>query len=1515
MGRNTLWSPFIRLPATLVTASALSFAAGNASAQPAPGETTVVGALGFAQVSDLAFDRNTGTLFGADAATKQLLTIDPATGAATPLLVLSFPGPKGLAFDPNEDLLYYIEEDVTDQLHAIDLVTGVDEVLGPVTFDEVFGLAFDPDLNTLYAVDDVGRLLTLDTLQGAASTVGQVGFADVRGLAFDPITGTLYGTDVATDQLLTIDPATGEGTAVGMLGLGDVTGLAFDPVTDTLFGVDAATDQLVTIAGVAPPPAPAASGSMKPGSVGIFPIHRSGAGGMGGAHGPFFTILSVTNTNLQPQTPQGFGGSTSVHYEYVNVVPSPTDPFVPSGCVEFDRVEFLTPGDTLSVLTSCHNAVTPGGQQGYVIVSAQDPSQFGVAWSFDHLIGSELVVNASGGIFALEMIAVPSGQLPGAPTDLAEPGAGEGNGELDFDGAEYAELPDVLYVDSFLALADSRLTLLNLTGGPDARNTVQLMAWNDNEFPLSATRTFACWFDEPMSLVSPLFTEQFLAINTPDDPSEVDLNCNGQGTLETAWVRIDSVGVRQPDGTPLATDGALLGAITAGPGTLVDGGRLLWESAATQGNGSTSPLVGTEPPEPPPLPDPTDPALNPLDELIGVEPVILGVSGGSGPAGDVFEPDDTITVQFELTKSDGTFWNLDDMSHARILVSGPNDNYQRVIERQNDLASASTYLGDGVWSYTFPAPLPQTFLAPFNDTPDFDTDDGELAGQPLLDGTYTVGLSVAFTYTVDGQPDSFRDVGNATFDFRVGNAPLADPREVVTRDNCNTCHVDIQEHGGLYREPLLCAMCHTAGAEDRNDPAVLGGTPGVTIDFPVLLHRLHNGAHLPSVLGVGTNPDGSRKYDAVPQPLQFVGFGNSVRDYSEVSYPVWPNLSSPLPRDAGYSLLTAAQRTQEDAIRRGAADCLGCHGDPDGPGPLPAPAQGTRHATEPSRKACGDCHDDVDWDLPYHSNMQTMPAQVDDQACKACHPAQGSPLSVIDGHLHPLNNPGFNPGLNFEIAEVSPAAGPVGAPLQPGDAVAVTFTLEDDLGTPVDPADLSGPLSAVMAGPNHNSNLLQSIDIATDALSGPPPYTVNLPEKVWLEFVGQGTAVAGEVFTTSRAPHWHDQGSPTTVLVVLGTLGLPTALAAEAPARQNFLDVLDATGIEADDLIVIDDGTPSKEFMRVQSVDGNRLWFGSLYQSDTPPSLTLDHTAGATVQEVTAFEPVEGVDFLVDSATGTVTELGNPFAIGNDVLVTYTTDFLVPSTYAGAFNDSPDIDETWGDWSGKPLISGTYRVAMWGRRSLSLNLFGESQTYRSASEGVATDVLVGAALAVEPYDLISSAEGCDACHEEVVFHGGTRRGVDTCLMCHAVAGAEDRPQYRTPAAPPTPGVTVNFRDMLHRLHMGADLDKASTYTVAGFGGVANTYEHVRFPAQPDGTRDCASCHGTDNDAWKLPADRDYPTLQVAPVREWRAACNSCHDSDTATDHIELNTPGGVESCEECHGPGEDHAVELVHRPR
>jgi hypothetical protein len=305
----------------------------------------------------------------------------------------------------------------------------------------------------------------------------------------------------------------------------------------------------------------------KAGSVLFFPVHRSAEA---------FTIICVTNTNLIPANRQSLGGSTNVHYQYVNVVPNRDNAFRPLNCIVFDRVEFLTPADTLCVLTACHNA---GYQEGFVLVNAEDPNEFRKPWSHNFLMGSEYVINGSGVVYSLEAVPFSSPVAWQAKTDL------NNNRRLDFDGAEYEQIPDILYIDSFIALEDSGLTLTNFTGMHQDINTIYLSVWNDNEFPLSATVEFNCWFDEELTKVSPLFRNSFLQ-STPNDPRELDVNCNNTGDVETGWASIDSIDVRNPGGASISMDGAVLGAITVGQTRLIDGGRLLWESLESQANGS-----------------------------------------------------------------------------------------------------------------------------------------------------------------------------------------------------------------------------------------------------------------------------------------------------------------------------------------------------------------------------------------------------------------------------------------------------------------------------------------------------------------------------------------------------------------------------------------------------------------------------------------------------------------------------------------------------------------------------------------------------------------------------------------------------------------------------------------------------------------------------------------------------------------------------------------------------------------
>jgi len=248
-----------------------------------------------------------------------------------------------------------------------------------------------------------------------------------------------------------------------------------------------------------------------PGSVLIYPVHDSRA---------LLTVISLTNTDTDP------GGDVRATFRYVNAEPS-ANPLQSQHCSTVFRGELLTPGDTITVLTACHDLP---GSSGFLVVSAQHPTG-GFATSHNHLVGSTLVVHPEGSVYTLQPYTFAAIASTGSPTDA------DLDGMLDFDGTEYETLPEMLFADSFLALSGTRLTLLHLTSSLDDDVLVKLDIQNDNEFPLSLTFMFRCWFELPLNQLSGVFSQAFLA-TTPNDPDEFDVNCDGLGELETGWFRV-----------------------------------------------------------------------------------------------------------------------------------------------------------------------------------------------------------------------------------------------------------------------------------------------------------------------------------------------------------------------------------------------------------------------------------------------------------------------------------------------------------------------------------------------------------------------------------------------------------------------------------------------------------------------------------------------------------------------------------------------------------------------------------------------------------------------------------------------------------------------------------------------------------------------------------------------------------------------------------------------------------------
>ncbi len=910
-------------------------------------------------------------------------------------------------------------------------------------------------------------------------------------------------------------------------------------------------------------------------------------------------------------------------------------------------------------------------------------------------------------------------------------------------------------------------------------------------------------------------------------------------------------------------------------------------------------------------------SLSKWEALPGLAIRIIGVSGGTGAGGN-FSVGDTPSVTFTVTSRNGACnLPLHELDGVGGWLAGPTSNYQRVLPINTIEKKANTHYdmsaavanADGSYTFKFPDPIPATYGPPLWDTPKFS--DGELTDKPLLDGTYTFAVRAFRKYQAG--KDEVVDPSTDVKDVLFGAAATIEPREVVTTANCNSCHTTLQRHSGVIRDTRVCVTCHTAGAEDGNSAATGDPTP-VTMAFGVMIHKIHNGKHLPSVLGVATNPDGSRKYDA--PPVRYV-VGSGLRDFSKVGFPISPNNRVAMPRDTGYSTLTPAQQALDDETRKGATGCEKCHGDPDGAGPLPAPAQGDRAYTAPTRHQCGSCHDDVDWNLPYAANAQVQPPQKDDSACTSCHAVSGDSMAVKDSHIHPLKNPAIHPGLVFAIQSVAEGGTKNGnGKLDPGEKVVVSFTIKDDKNADVPTSELSG-LSVVVSGPTTNRNLLlANTNVPLAALPAGPIYTTTLPEAVSLELVGTAaTDEAVESFSTSRTPHWNVVGALTDVFERTATSGGTSTLLAAAGAGQNFVEVASTTGFARNDYVVFDDAVVgTKEFRQVIFVDGQRLWLNA--------PLRNAHASGGTAQEVTLTKKAPGT-FGTTAATGTITEAAPAsIAAGHDVIVSYTTDFVVPLVYPPPVNDSPDLDETSGEWAGKNLVPGTYTVGIWGSRSVVANAKwgADATTYKATSLAAMKDFLVGDAAAFTPYALVSSGESCNTCHDDLWFHGASRRGFDSCILCHGNAGAEDRPRYVAPNAPATPGVGIFFGEMAHKIHMGSNLADVANYRVAAHGAGAYpnnftsySYDGFLFPTKPNGAAECTKCHGKKNTAWMSPSDRNHPTEQTLPVRAWKAACGSCHDSKAAAAHIGLETHRGEESCAVCHGSGAEYDIAVAHK--
>ena len=152
-----------------------------------------------------------------------------------------------------------------------------------------------------------------------------------------------------------------------------------------------------------------------------------------------------------------------------------------------------------------------------------------------------------------------------------------------------------------------------------------------------------------------------------------------------------------------------------------------------------------------------------------------------------------------------------------------------------------------------------------------------------------------------------------------------------------------------------------------------------------------------------------------------------------------------------------------------------------------------------------------------------------------------------------------------------------------------------------------------------------------------------------------------------------------------------------------------------------------------------------------------------------------------------------------------------------------------------------------------------------------------------PRRVIADNDGCNACHRDMSGHGGARRGVQYCIVCHNANNPNDERaphlEGETIAIP-----TVDFKVMIHKIHAGVHLTEP--YFLGGFpaptkanpNGTQIDFGKVRFPGI---LSNCAKCHA--DGTWRLPvADgvlptrMEYRTCAEDPAADSDSYCDELH---------------------------------------
>jgi OmcA/MtrC family decaheme c-type cytochrome len=297
------------------------------------------------------------------------------------------------------------------------------------------------------------------------------------------------------------------------------------------------------------------------------------------------------------------------------------------------------------------------------------------------------------------------------------------------------------------------------------------------------------------------------------------------------------------------------------------------------------------------------------------------------------------TVTYTLNDKSGHAIQPSDMNFLNLVMAGPTADYQSVVSE----SAIKTSTGQsGTYSYTFKATVP--------------------AGAT---GTFSIGIEGYKNFTLlpgTKAAQTVRDVGfNDVINFPVDGSDVSAHPVEVAQANCNQCHFALALHGGIRQNVQYCLLCHNPTQTDSSQRPVAQNPPQ-TIDFPVMIHRIH----------FGDQTEGSEGALQLT-PFVIYGFNGSVNDFSDVRFP--------------------------GDLR----DCAKCHVNDGQQVPVPDTRIAVNsprafiNPTPPMTAACTGCH--VEKAASAHADAMTSPKLG--ESCAVCHSPDGD-FSVDKIHARSL---------------------------------------------------------------------------------------------------------------------------------------------------------------------------------------------------------------------------------------------------------------------------------------------------------------------------------------------------------------------------------------------------------------------------------------------------------------------------------------------------------------------------------